>query len=285
MRTILYPSPLHYRIVPELIYQTNATVTFGTDTFLRGYGRAAHPYDLHTVRYVFAGAEAVKEETRRLWVEKFGLRILEGYGATEASPVIATNTPMQCKSGTVGRVLPGIRCRIDPVEGLHQGGRLFISGPNVMLGYLRVEHPGRLEPQASEWYDTGDVADMDEHGYVSIIGRAKRFAKIAGEMVSLTAIEDFASAVWRGCEHAAISMPDTGKGERVVLVTEHEQAARDVLVDQARERGLANLLVPDTVIRIARMPKLGTGKIDYISVKAIAAQSADRRIEAVAGLH
>ena len=272
VKTFLYPSPLHYRIIPEMIYGMNATITFGTDTFLRGYGRAAHPYDLHSLRYVFAGAESVREETRRLWIEKFGIRILEGYGATETSPVISTNTAMQYKAGTVGRVLPGIRIRIEPVEGLRRGGRLFVSGPNVMLGYLRRERQGVLEAPPAEGYDTGDIVEMDEHGYLSVIGRAKRFAKIGGEMISLAAVEDLVLSLWPDSQHAVISIPDAHKGERLVLVTDRTSAKSEDLFGQARKRGVPEFMVPRTVIVMDHIPKLGTGKIDYATLSETLSQ-------------
>ena len=229
IKTFLYPSPLHYRIVPELIYQTNATVFFATDTFLRGYARMANPYDFHSVRIVGAGAERVSEETRRVWSERFGLRILEGYGATETAPVIAFNTPMHVRAGTVGRLMPGIEHRLDPVPGIDEGGRLLVKGPNVMLGYFRDTAPGVLEPVADGWYDTGDIVAIDADGFVAIKGRAKRFAKIAGEMVSLGAVEDLAARASPSFRHAALARPDARKGEAVVLASEDPDLSRATL--------------------------------------------------------
>ena len=270
VRTFLYPSPLHYRTVPELAYGINATILFGTDTFLAGYARVADNYDFYSVRYVFAGAERVKPETRATWFEKFGVRILEGYGATETSPAIAVNTPMHFRAGTVGRLLPGIDHRVEPIEGITEGGRLFVHGPNVMLGYLRAERPGVLEPPADGWYDTGDIVEIDTEGFVRIKGRAKRFAKVAGEMVPLGAVEDFVASVWPGAAHAVVSIPDARRGEQLVLVTDHAGAARAPLSAAARDAGLPEIFVPRGVVHVAAIPVLGSGKIDYVSVGRIA---------------
>ena len=265
----MYPSPLHYRIVPELVYDSNSTIIFGTNSFLKGYGRMGDPYDFRSLRYAFAGAEAIQEETQKQWFDKFGIRILTGYGATETSPVLALNTPMHYRWGTVGRLLPGIEHRLEPVTGLDRGGQLWVRGPNVMLGYLRWEHPGVLEPPEDGWYDTGDIVDIDPQGYVTILGRAKRFAKIGGEMVSLGAVEDFVHGLSPEHAHAVVALPDPRKGERLVLVTTDQGLDRDRLREAARSRGIGELMLPAEVIHRPDLPLLGTGKTDYPSVQKI----------------
>ncbi|MGD1876042.1 MAG: acyl-[ACP]--phospholipid O-acyltransferase [Kiloniellaceae bacterium] len=270
VKTFMYPSPLHYRIVPVLAYDTNATIMFGTDTFLAGYARMAHPYDFYAMRYVFAGAERVRDETRRVWMDKFGLRILEGYGATECSPVIAVNSPMHFKAGSVGRLLPGIDHRLEPVPGVEQGGRLEVAGPNVMLGYLKADNPGTLEPPQNGWYDTGDIVDIDEGGYVTILGRAKRFAKIAGEMVSLGAAETLVATLWPDEMHVVVALPDARKGEQLVLLTEREAAPRDEISAFARSQGASELMVPRQIFTVDKLPLLGSGKADHPGAKALA---------------
>lgn len=268
VKTFLYPSPLHYRAIPELAYETGATMMFGTDTFLNGYARAAHPYDFYSTRYIFAGAERVKDETRRIYGEKFGVRILEGYGTTECSPVVAVNTAMQFKPGTVGRLLPAMRARLEPVEGITRGGRLVVSGPNIMLGYFRPDRPAELEAPEGGWYDTGDIVDIDDLGFVTILGRAKRFAKVAGEMVSLAAVEHEATEIWPDFAHAVVNLPDPAKGERLGLMTTCPEAKRDVFAHHLHEKGLSELLLPKLFVHVAELPLLGSGKTDYQAVKA-----------------
>ncbi|NNE21312.1 MAG: acyl-[ACP]--phospholipid O-acyltransferase [Rhizobiales bacterium] len=273
--TFFYPSPLHYKIVPELCYDTNATIIFGTDTFLTGYARSAHPYDFYNIRYVVAGAERVKAETREMWMEKFGLRILEGYGATECSPVLAVNTPMQFKTGTVGRMMDGLEHKLEPVDGINEGGKLIVKGPNVMLGYLRADNPGVLEPPPDGWYDTGDIVDIDQLGFVTIKGRAKRFAKIAGEMVSLAAVETKIQSAFKDDDHAVVSVPDPKKGERLVLVTTKAKLARKTLSDALKKDGVVELMVPRTIVEVKEIPVLGSGKVDYVTINKIAREKTE----------
>lgn len=268
LKTFLYPSPLHYRIVPELAYDSNATILFGTDTFLSGYARFAHPYDFYSVRYVFAGAEKLREETRRLWSQKFGVRLFEGYGATESSPVIAINTPMQNKVGSVGRLLPGIRYKLTAVPGIEKGGVMSIAGPNIMKGYLLASQPGVLVPPEQGWYDTGDVISIDEAGFLTIQGRVKRFAKIAGEMVSLTMVEQQMLTLWPEHLHAVVNMPNIKKGEQIVLVTTKPDANREDIVTYAKANHMPEISIPRKIVKIKTMLLLGSGKIDYPAVKA-----------------
>jgi acyl-[acyl-carrier-protein]-phospholipid O-acyltransferase/long-chain-fatty-acid--[acyl-carrier-protein] ligase len=265
----MYPSPLHYRIIPELIYGSDSTIVFGTNSFFKGYARTGDPYDFRSLRYAFAGAEAVQEETQRLWFDKFGIRILTGYGATETAPVLSLNTPMHYKAGSVGRLLPGIEWRLEPVAGLDRGGRLWVKGPNVMLGYLLHDRPGVLQPPEGGWYDTGDIVDVDGRGFVAILGRAKRFAKIGGEMVSLGAVEEFLHRRWPEAGHAVVAVPDPRKGERIVLVTTERGLQRADLVEAARAAKLPELMVPAEVVHRPDLPLLGTGKTDYPSVQKI----------------
>jgi acyl-[acyl-carrier-protein]-phospholipid O-acyltransferase/long-chain-fatty-acid--[acyl-carrier-protein] ligase len=271
VKTLLYPSPLHYRIVPALAYDANATILFGTDTFLAGYARMAHSYDFYSLRYIFAGAERVRDETRRTYADKFGLRILEGYGATEAGPVIALNTPMHFRAGTVGRLLPGIAAALDPVPGIAEGGRLKIRGPNVMAGYLKADAPGVLQPPEDGWHDTGDIVTIDEEGFVTIRGRAKRFAKIGGEMVSLPAVEGYAAALWPDADHAVVTRPDARKGEQLVLFTTRRGASAGALQAWGRANGVAELVIPRDIRPVEALPVLGTGKLDYVAMTAMAA--------------
>jgi acyl-[acyl-carrier-protein]-phospholipid O-acyltransferase/long-chain-fatty-acid--[acyl-carrier-protein] ligase len=270
MQLFLYPSPLHYKLIPQVARRLKPTVMFGTDTFLAHYARTASEDDFSSLRFVVAGAEAVNPETRRVWRERFDTTIIEGYGLTEAAPVAAVNTAIHNRDGTVGRLLPGMKMRIEPVEGIAEGGRMFLSGPNVMMGYMSADRPGEIQPLPSGWQDTGDIVRVDREGFITITGRAARFAKIAGEMVPLGAIEMLVQSLWPEESHAVVSVPHAKRGERIVLVTTAAAADPESLRRLGKQAGLAELAVPGDIVKVAEIPVLGSGKTDYRATRELA---------------
>ena len=272
MPVFLYPSPLDYRMIPTVASAIGATALFGTNSFLSGYARTAHATDFRSLRLVIAGAEPVTAWTRRIWNEKFGLRILEGYGVTEASPVLAFNTPLSNRDGTVGRLVPGLAVRLVPVEGIEDGRRLLVSGPNVMLGYLRPDRPGVLQPPPGGWHDTGDIVSISPvDGHVAIRGRAARFAKIAGEMVSLASVERVAGDLWPDAVSVAVALADPRKGERIILLTDRADATRTAFLAQARLAHLPEIALPAELRVAPALPLLGSGKPDVMEAVRMAA--------------
>ncbi len=270
VKLFLYPSPLHYKLIPDVARKVKPTIMFGTDTFLANYARTAREGDFSSLRFVVAGAEAVKPETRKVWRDRFGAEIIEGFGLTEAAPVAAVNTAIHGRDGTVGRLLPGMRMRLEPVEGISEGGRLWLAGPNMMTGYISADRPGEIQPLADGWHDTGDIVSVDRDGFLTIRGRAKRFAKIAGEMVSLGAVEMLVQCLWPEERHAVVSVPDKRRGERLVLVTTASGADAEQLRKFGKAQGAAELMVPGDIVKVQEIPTLGSGKTDYAAARLLA---------------
>ena len=269
---LLYPSPLHYRVVPSAFYNLDCTIFFGTNTFLNGYARQAHPYDFHTLRYLFAGAEKVQEITATVWMRRFGVRLLEGYGATECSPCLSVNLPMRPRHGSAGQFLPAIEYRLEPVEGVAGGGRLFVRGPNVMRGYLNAEANARFQA-LDGWYDTGDIAKVDADGFVFILGRLKRFAKVSGEMVSLAAIEEALAGAFPqyGLRFAVavVARPNAARGEKLIAVTNEPKLTLEAMRTAIQARGLSNLAIPRELKVLHDLPRLSTGKVNHRELEKI----------------
>ncbi len=274
MFVYLYPSPLHYRMIPAVFYDTNCTVMLGTNTFLNGYARKAHPYDFRSMRYLFGGAEKLQDATAQTWNQKFGVRILEGYGATECSPCISVNTPLRPKHGSAGRFMPGMDYRIETVDGVERGGRLFVRGPNIMRGYLNLD-ANTVFKDLKGWYDTGDIVEVDSEGFIHILGRLKRFAKVSGEMVSLTAVEDALAGAFPQyglrCQVAVVARRDEDKGEVLIAVTNEPKLQMDDLRGAIKARGLPNLFVPREIKVVREIPKLGTGKVNHRELQKLIA--------------
>jgi acyl-[acyl-carrier-protein]-phospholipid O-acyltransferase/long-chain-fatty-acid--[acyl-carrier-protein] ligase len=269
-KVFLYPSPVHYSVVPEMVYSTNAKLVFGTDTFFNGYARKADSFDFYSLRALVAGAERLRPETRTLYANKFRQPIYEGYGVTETTPVLAVNIPTAFKDGSVGQFVPGVEYRLENVPGIDTGGRLFVKGPNIMKGYLMPDQSGVLLPPPDGWHDTGDIVDVDEDGYIWIKGRAKRFAKIGGEIVSLTSVESYINQASPESHHVVVAVPDERKGEQLVLVTDDAVINRKAIAEAAKEKEVSELMIPKTVILVEKVPVLGTGKTNYPEVQKIA---------------
>jgi acyl-[acyl-carrier-protein]-phospholipid O-acyltransferase/long-chain-fatty-acid--[acyl-carrier-protein] ligase len=270
IKVVCHPTPLQPNEIVRRIKQQRATIVVSTDTFITQYARAADPGDLTSLRLTVCGAERLRDETRAFLRKKHGIELLEGYGVTETSPVIAANRPTANRPGTVGQIMADMEMRLDPVEGIPNAGRLVVKGPNVMLGYIKADAPGVIDPPPGGWHDTGDVVSVDEEGFIAIKGRLKRFAKIGGESVSLAVVESIASALWPDDSHAAVTMPDGRKGEQIVLVTTTKNASRYDLVGWARNHGVSELAVPRRIVAVDEIPVLGTGKTNYVAVQKTA---------------
>jgi acyl-[acyl-carrier-protein]-phospholipid O-acyltransferase / long-chain-fatty-acid--[acyl-carrier-protein] ligase len=270
IKIMIFPSPLQYKVIPEVIYDRGCTVLFATNTFLNNYAKFAHPYDFYKLRLVVAGAEKLNDEVRKIYMDKFGIRILEGYGTTECAPVLSANTPMANLNGSVGQFVPGVEYKLEPIPGIKDGGLLYVKGENIMLGYYLFDNPAQLAAPEDGWYNTGDIVELDKEGFIHIKGRVKRFAKVAGEMVSLELVEQIASTAAPECQHAATTQPDAQRGENIVLYTTDPELKREDLQIVAKNLGSPEIAIARKIVNIEEIPLLGTGKTDYVTLKQMA---------------
>jgi acyl-[acyl-carrier-protein]-phospholipid O-acyltransferase/long-chain-fatty-acid--[acyl-carrier-protein] ligase len=267
VKTFLYPTPLHYKEIPKFIHKDQSTIMFGTNTFFDYYEKYATEEQLKSLRYIVAGAERLRSDVREKYKNKYGLTILEGYGATEVSPVISLNTPDFIKDGSAGKLLPLMESQIRKVEGIEEGGSLLVKGPNVMVGYLIH---GRGFIPSDEWYDTGDIVKIDEEGFIFILSRLKRFLKVAGEMVSLNKVEELALQCFNESLFFAVAAPDKRKGEKIILFTTKENIQEKEFKKYIKQHKMSSLYIPAKIVYIEKVPLLGSGKINYIELEAIA---------------
>jgi acyl-[acyl-carrier-protein]-phospholipid O-acyltransferase/long-chain-fatty-acid--[acyl-carrier-protein] ligase len=274
LKLFLQISPLQIKVIPELIYDSKATIVITSDSFAAAWGHAAHQYDFNRVRMMVVGAEKLKKSTFDLYASKFGLRILEGYGVTEGAPILAVNTPMRYRYGSIGHVIPEVEWKLEPVEGLTRGGLLFIKGPNVMLGYLDPNKPGEVELRGDNWYDTGDIVEIDNDGYWFVIGRYRRFAKISGEMISLASIEDVANKLWPESPLAVLSLPDPNKGERLVLIYQGPKLDLTALRKAMIDAGFTEISCPRYSIEVPEIPLTPLGKVNIVALTETVTQLA-----------
>jgi acyl-[acyl-carrier-protein]-phospholipid O-acyltransferase/long-chain-fatty-acid--[acyl-carrier-protein] ligase len=219
-----------------------------------------------------AGGEKLQEATANVWARQFGARVLEGYGATECSPIITINTWINPRYGSTGKFVPGLEYKLEPVDGVAEGGRLWVRGPNVMRGYLNAE-PNATFQSHGGWYDTGDIARVDEDGFLFILGRMKRFAKVSGEMVSLTAVEEALAGAFpqygMRFQAAVLTRHDADRGEALIAVSNEQKLTLEEIRAAVKAKGLSNLCVPREVKFVRDIPKLGTGKINHRELEKI----------------
>ncbi len=264
IKVFLYHLPLQYKMISELVYDTNSTVLLGTDTFLNGYAKNAHPYNFYAIRYVIAGIEKLKEETIKIWEDNFGKRIFEAYGTTETSSTISINTPMYFKEYSVGKFLPSIECKLESTTAFIGASHLLVKGPNIANWYIEKKQLVSTKVDGL-WFDTGDIVEIDNDKFIFIKGKSQRFTKVDGESVSLTELEFNISNIWKHSKHALLSLLVDGKKE-IVLFTTNQSATLQQLEKKVQEQKIENFVLPNRIIIVERIPIIGTGATDYVKL-------------------
>jgi acyl-[acyl-carrier-protein]-phospholipid O-acyltransferase / long-chain-fatty-acid--[acyl-carrier-protein] ligase len=288
---VAHPDPTDLKTIAKLVARFKVTHLIATNTFFRGFAtnKNIHPLMFDSLRYVIAGAEKLRTETRDLFFKKFGIVIYEGFGATETTPGSSMNdkdillddlqtVQVRCKHGTVGMPIPGTQYRIvDPETNkdlpVGEEGMVLIGGVQIMKGYLKDPERTRnavIEKEGLRWYRTGDKGKVDEDGFLTIVDRYSRFAKLGGEMVSLGAVEGriFDSHLFEGEECIAVPAPDKVKGEQIILFYVGAKSEDEVL--KILRGFLPPLMQPSRIVKIDAIPRLGNGKVDYEGAKKTA---------------
>ncbi|PID49188.1 MAG: acyl-[ACP]--phospholipid O-acyltransferase [Proteobacteria bacterium] len=291
---VCHPDPTDSLTIAKGIARYDATILFGTATFFRFYARnqRIHPMMLQSLRYVVAGAEKLSLDVRQLFTQRFNKPILEGYGTTETSPVASVNIPDQIdpmtgrvypgsKEGTVGMPLPGTSFRIvDPdtlqEQKLGENGLILIGGPQIMKAYLHNPEKTAqaiIELDGYRWYKSGDKGHLDEDGFLTIVDRYSRFAKIGGEMISLTAVEHNIRQVvaYTELDIMAVNLPDAKKGEKIVLLLGGEENPQ-ILRKKLLASDINPLMLPQQIYAVDEVPKLGSGKADFARGRQLASK-------------
>ena len=298
IRGVYHFNPLDSKVVGKLTEKYSGTVNVATPTFLRSYMRRCTPEQFKSLDMVIAGAERLPPELCEEFEQKFGVRPVEGYGTTELSPVAAVNIPysrqsgkdfqIDAKEGTVGRPMPNVAAKITDLDtgeklGPNASGMLWITGPNVMKGYLN-RPDATAEVLIDGWYKTGDVALIDENGFIKITGRMSRFSKIGGEMVPHLKIEEILSQFLDTTPDddsddlllvAVTAVPDAKKGERLIVLHTPVEKTVEEMQQALKDANLPNIFIPtaDSFVQVDQLPVLGTGKIDLRGIKSMALET------------
>ncbi|TKB08380.1 AMP-binding protein [Desulforhopalus sp. IMCC35007] len=279
MSMLTYANPLDFKKVCSIVRDHKASFLVGTPSFFWGYLRKSEPGDFNSLRIALTGADKCPDALRDGFKNKHNITVYEGYGATECSPVISTNTPEFNRPGSVGKPIPGLEVRIEHYEtgkecAPGEDGRILVKGDSVMKGYFNDFEQTSLHIR-SGWYDTGDMGNIDPDGYLWHVGRLKRFVKIGGEMVSLVKIEDVLEKYLPEESHCCVvEIPDSKKGARIVAVVTTPLDEKDILKKMAQH--LAPISLPKIFLVWESLPKMGSGKIDFRTISELARQQLSR---------
>jgi len=269
MTSITYANPLDFKIIARLIREYKPQMVVGTPVFMEGYLRQSRPGDFDSVELAVTGADKCPDSLREKFRAKHGIDIIEGYGTTETSPVISANPRHSNRPGSIGVPIPGVEIRIEHIESGEicpacETGRILVRGENVMKGYLNNVEETHMRLK-NGWYDTGDLGYLDEDGYLWHKGRLKRFVKIAGEMISLVAVEDALDQVTpEEVECCAVELPDARRGARIVAITSEKVDSNEIT--QRLGDSLPNLALPKQFLVVKEFPRMGSGKTDFRSL-------------------